>query len=98
MRQEVMKSWLDALIDEWYRMRTLRTLSENCGDEFCTCLGFYYEMHFHLDSIGYDRTRMKELAAAVGKEIDVTDFDNKTDEIFFWYRGFKFFALDGKEK
>ena len=97
MRQEIIVRWMDASIEEWYRMRALRTLSDNCGSEFCTCLGFYSDMKFHINASGYERSNMEEMAAAVGAEIEVKDFDEKTDEISFYYKGFKFFALSRKE-
>lgn len=97
MRKDLLIAWMDALIETWYKMRMLRTLAEPGGGEYCTCLNFYYEMQFHLNSSGCDRKRIDELAAAVGAEMEVKDFDEKTDEISFYYKGFKFFALDGKE-
>lgn len=97
MRNEVIVRWMDDLIEEWYRMRAIRTLSENCGSEFCTCLGFYSDMQFHINASGYERSNMEKMAAAVGAEMEVEDFDEKTDKIFFYYKGFKFFALSGKE-
>ena len=87
---------MDALIEEWYRIRMLRTLSDNCGAEFCSYIGMLTDPSIHLDSDD-DRTTIGILADAVGATVEVSDFDEKQYEYSFLYKGFRFFAIDGKE-
>jgi hypothetical protein len=96
MKKELIVRWMDALIEEWYRIRMLRTLSDDCGAEFCSYIGMESEQKFHLDSDN-DRATIGKLADAVGATVEVSEFNKETDEYSFLYKGFRFFAIDGKE-
>lgn len=97
MKNELIVRWMDALIEEWYRIRMLRTLSDSCGAEFCTYIGMQSEPCFHLDSDN-DRTTIGKLADAVGAKVEVSEFDENQYEYTFVYKGFRFFAIGGKEQ
>lgn len=98
MRNELVTKWMDALIDEWFRMRMLRTLSESGGDEYATFIGFHSDMEFHLDfGAESDREGIENMASVVGAEVNEEDHGDEFRCYSFRYRGFKFFALDRKE-
>ena len=98
MKKELVIAWMDKLIEEWFRMRMLRTLSESGGDEYATFIGFHSDMEFHLDfGAESDREGIENMAALVGAEVNEEDHGDEFLCYSFRYRGFKFFALDRKE-
>ena len=98
MKKELVIAWMDKLIEEWYQMRMIRTLSESGGDEYATFIGFHSDMEFHLDfGAESDREGIENMAAFVGAEVNEEDHGDEFLCYSFRYRGFKFFALDRKE-
>lgn len=96
MRQEIILAWLNALIKEWKRAYMMRTLSEPCGAEFATWIGFDGDMKFHLDCKN-GKYGIDDIAFCADAEIKVSHFDRNLERHSFMYKGFEFFALVRKE-
>jgi hypothetical protein len=98
MKKELVIAWMDKLIEAWYQIRMMRTLSWGGGQEYVSFIGLSDEMEFHLDfGKERDKEEITNMAFYVGAEIVEDDHDDRFTCYSFMYRGFKFFALDGKE-
>lgn len=98
MKKELVIAWMDKLIEAWYQMRMMRTLCDGGGNEYVSYIGLSADMEIHLDfGMESDKEEITNMASYVGAEIVVDDSDDRFNRYSFMYRGFKFFALDGKE-
>ena len=97
MKKELVVAWMDRLIEAWFQLRMLRTLSNGGGVEYATYIGLSSYMEIHLDfNDESDKDGMADMAFFVGAELKEEEHSDEHVCYYFMYRGFKFFALDDR--
>ena len=95
MQYELVVVWMDALIELWYKVRLIRTLSWGGGDEYATWIAFPSDREFQLSI--YDRKEIAKIADILNTELTIDNTDDEYEYWSFMYKGFKFFTLVRKE-
>ncbi len=96
MYELLIREWLDEMTSAFSRLRLMRTLCAEGGEEIATNLNIPGAREIHLwCSNGIS---IEKIADALGVDYEVEDFDEKQERHSFYYKGFKVFGLVDKKE
>lgn len=96
MYELLIREWLDEMTSAFSRLRLMRTLCAEGGEEIATNLNIPGAREIHLwceSGISIER-----IADALGLPCETEEFDDKQVRQSFYYKGFKVFALVDKKE
>ena len=92
----LIREWLDEMTSAFSRLRLMRTLCAEGGEEIATNLNIPGAREIHLwcsNGISIER-----IADALGLPCETEEFDDRHVHKSFYYKGFKVFALVDKKE